>query len=1167
MALNWITSSGDIANLLVGVSANLQVEAVDFSIPEQVINYQLISGSLPTGLSLATVNVGGTTAVYAGVISGTPTYSSISNAYQTNQEYDFVIRATAASGQAVDRSFRILVSSSINGDFYWVTPAGSLGTVPAGEFYQLQLQVIESHGNPVSFSYLSGTLPAGIQVTANGYLEGVPTLQTAALINETQNYRFTVRATSNIGHINDRGFNLTVTSVAGPTIEPSTGSPTNLGSYFDGAYFSQQLYVNELGANVGVTWSTVGTLPPGLSVSNTGLISGYIQPSPVTGNFGPADYDGYTYTGPTVNAGSFVTGVEYIIKSGTTTDWIAIGAKNNSIGTGFIATGPGSGDGVAYIVSELTVTQSQELDFGPYDFDNINQSVTYNFTVQAYDGANYDLQTYSLTVLSRNGFTADSTALTTDNTFVTVDSYSTYTPVILNSTASVLPTARGSGYYAYKFDGYDFQGDAITYALVNVVGTFDCAVVGVDDGFDYNGTSVIGFDYASYIASFGGGTVSTSNLPGLTLDANTGWLYGQLTPENSSLTTYSFGVQVSKTRANVTYTSVPTYFSLSVLGDIKNVVNWTTPADLGTIDNGSVSQLILQATSPENKTIVYTIVDQSNVPARLPQGLTLLPTGEISGRVSFEAFSLDDYATTFDGEALTIDRTYKFTVKAATFDGTASNTQEFTLKLNVIDVQPYNNLYLEALPAWDQRQIFNSVVTDTEIFPAELIYRPADPWFGVAKNIEMLFLPGLNADSLDAYVEAISKNHWTKSYNFGSIKTAVVLDNNYHTKYEVVYIEVVDPELNSSNAGPAAEIDLTHTIANPYIDASGNTYKIVYPNTTENMIDQLVENIGYYDQSSLPEWMTSNQPDPKNPNGFTNPLGFTKGVVLAYTVAGASNLIAYRLRNSGINFNNIAFTVDRYLLDNYYSTNFNNTTKTYISGRETTFDATQATGANKIAATVTYAVSVPFDAINGRYVSYINDNGGLDGITQFQDGDTLIFVKQENFNNAGPYDGWVDYTDAYLGYNIVNGVNGFGGPVAGDPATSALDSYDQYTVIPGYLNKIQNISAVNQQGGVWRINIVNDIVNLSFVKEIEIGDKVRVIAGYTHVGALLYYNGNLNAGQTVPAYSKFVYLPTTAIKRTTFNADTTRFFSHRDSYYTPGSQDKYVKFPQYGVFN
>jgi hypothetical protein len=384
----------------------------------------------------------------------------------------------------------------------------------------------------------------------------------------------------------------------------------------------------------------------------------------------------------------------------------------------------------------------------------------------------------------------------------------------------------------------------------------------------------------------------------------------------------------------------------------------------------------------------------------------------------------------------------------------------------------------------------------------------------------------------------------------------VVLDDFYNVKYEVVYIDVADPELTASNQGPGLELDLTNVIANPYIDAEGNEYKIVYPNTSENMIKRMVSGVGYDDQSSLPPWMTSNQPS-GTAGMFNPPLGFTKAVVLAYTVPGASKLIAYRLRNSGINFNNIEFSVDRYLVDNYYSQYYDQVTGTYIRGRETTFDQTPNTNIGTIVAKVTYAVTVPFSQINGRPVTYINNLGGIDGRKDYGNGDTIVFVKQEQFINPGPYDGWVNYQDLFLGDNVTT------------PSIEGYDSeaWDLYNVIPGYLEKVQGIATVNQRGGVWQINIVNGIVNLTPVLEILPNQRVSIIAGKSYASSILYYNPILSVGQTVPFYS-VVKLGANAIKTaTTFNGNSTKFFSYRDQYYTPGSQDKYLKFPQYGVFN
>ena len=1049
----------------------------------------IVSSNLNTGPTFTFSVIGGSlppglTLSSDGVLSGTPGYIE---GLVTDLNFNFIVRVISSGGAVLDGAFSILISNIATGDINWVTAAGDLGTIPDGKYYSLKLSAESNSGSAITYSFVSGELPDGMYLTSNGLLRGVPVFLNLNIVDALKSYRFAIRATNSHGEISDRAFTLTVTNVYGPVIEPTT---VLLGSFFDGSYFEQQLTVTELNPEVQIQWSVaLGALPPGVTLDSKGNLSGYIQPLQLVGEFGPAGFDGDSITG-----------------------------------------------GV--------ITQQQEYDYSPYDFNQLNQSLSYTFTIQAFDGSNYDLQTYIIEVVSRANYTADSTNLVND-TYLTADSKNVYVPIILNS-STTLPTGRQDSHYAYKFEGYDFSGSPLTYSIASTAGTFDAGTFDPLNRSDANNGLPGSFDLV---------TASNANLPGLLLDSQTGWLYGKINPQTASLQTFSFGVQASKVVGGVTYNSIPVFFNLPVLGDVNNIIEWISPSNLGSIDNGSVSEIAVVAKSIVGKNLVYSLYDHAGVSARLPQGLSLLPSGDISGRVSFETFGIDDYATTFDGKKTTIDNVYTFTVFAQTEDGTASSYQEFTLTLNVIDKKPYEDLYLSAKPAFDQRQMYNSVISDSTIFPPELIYRSDDPWFGINQNLRMLFLSGLNSETLDQYEEAIAHNHWTKKYNFNSIETAVVLDDFYNVKYEVVYINVVDPEENSKG-GPPEVIDLTNVIANPYIDENGTSYKIVYPNSSNNMLSELEKNIGFQDQSTLPPWMTSNQPDPANTGKFKPPLGFVKAVVLAYTVPGASKLIAYRLRNAGINFTNIEFSVDRYNVDGYYSQYFNTATGAFIPGRETTFDALPVNNVGLISARVNYAANIPFDQINGRPIDYIQANGGIDGVLTFSNGDTLIFAQQEGFLNPGPYDGWVNYNDAWIGDNITTGtVEGYGS-----------ESYDGYTVIPGYLEYIQGTSSVNQRGGVWKINIINNVVNLTFVKQINTNDRVQITDGRSHASSIMFYNPILTTGHTVPAYSVY-HLALNAVKiPTTFNAGTTKFFNNRDQYYTPNTQDKYLKFPQHGVF-
>jgi Putative Ig domain len=1081
-SLIWVTPPGLVAEILSGVQASVQIQALDIADPQTSISFTLIGGSLPQGMMLNS----------AGVITGIPVYAQSSNVQNATGDFKFIVRAQTGL-QVLDGQFSVRVASAASSGPQWITPGGNLGTVPAGEFYSLSLETASTSNLVITYTQISGSLPGGMRVTKSGLVQGVPEILNAVIVDQSVSYEFSVRATDSRGIIADRAFSLTITDVTGPVIEPAA---TSLGTVLDGSYFSQQLSVPEPSPNTKISWQVVaGNLPQGVSLSANGLLSGYVYPLQLVGNFGPAGYDGDALT-----------------------------------------------DGV--------ITDQQQFDSSPYDFNQLNQSLTYDFTVQAYDGANYTSRYYTLTVISRTSLTADTSQILNDLD-VTIDTLTDYYPVLLDS-AKTLPVARQDSYYAYKFQGYDFQNYAITYGIAASVGTFDAYVLEQDAGFDY-----VPFDSYDTVNS------PTVNLPGLTLDGQSGWLYGRVNPQTSALANYVFGITVSKSINGRILSSMPVYFTLPVLGDVNNVINWVSPSDLGSINNGDVSELSIVAQSTVDLGLVYALVDKPGIPCRLPQGLTLLPSGAISGRVSFEHFSMDQGNTTFDDRALTIDQRYDFYAQVQTTDGSAQNTQLFTIHLNIVHAQPHDDLYLRALPTRDQREIYSGIINNTNIFDPAVIYRATDPYFGIQPAIRMLFLSGLDAKTLAVYEQAMQYNHYLKTYDLGAVKTAAVLDDNFNIKYEVVYLEIADPEENLQGQGPGLVLDLTGVIANPHVDATGAATKIFYPNTSENMVIRLEAGVGIQDQSSLPEWMTSNQP---GPNGtFLPPLGYVKAAVLAYTLPGGAELIAHRISEYAAEFTGIQFIADRYEIDDYYSSNyvFN---QGFMGGSETTFDASFR-NVGHLVATVQYALSVPFDAINSRSVDFINSlkftniqgidvQGGMDGILNFSSGDLVIFAKQEEFPNTDNYDGWVNYTDLFIGDNsLTASVEGY------DSAP-----YDSYAVVPGYLEKIQGTSPTNKRGGVWQVNIVNNIVNLTFVQEIQTNDRVRITSGATYASATLTYtNRNLVDGQSVPYYEVFATNVIVLPKPTTFNDNTTRFFSRRDQYYTPESRDKYLKFTQYGA--
>jgi hypothetical protein len=288
----------------------------------------------------------------------------------------------------------------------------------------------------------------------------------------------------------------------------------------------------------------------------------------------------------------------------------------------------------------------------------------------------------------------------------------------------------------------------------------------------------------------------------------------------------------------------------------------------------------------------------------------------------------------------------------------------------------------------------------------------------------------------------MQKNFHNKRITFSEVKTAIATDpnNDYAIKYEVVYVDIVDP-FNPTNADVRIETDLYYglnKIRYPYYDSLGGAYHALDPNTFDNMETRISSNLGYSAQGVIPDWMTSVQED-------KTVLGFKRAVVLAYTKPGEAKKIAWRIQDKGISLNTITFTADRYVLDNVLSTNYDINRQVFQSSRETTFDYLVLADSQSYN-TVDYAVSQPFASINNQTVSIINSNGGIDGVTSFRDGDRLVFAQQEGFNTSHHNDGWLYFKDLFVG-NYSDPTDSI------DIAYFDSTKYDESYVVPGYIEK------------------------------------------------------------------------------------------------------------------
>ena len=162
----------------------------------------------------------------------------------------------------------------------WKTTAGSLGKINELENFSFQLEAEDADSTALTYSKIAGTLPPGIELTTAGVLQGVPSeVSTRSL------YNFVVRA-SDGANIADRTFSLQIKGADDPVFTTASGQldlsdSTRVGNMWvlDGSYMEYQILATDTDTATGQTLVydiASGSLPPGITMSTAGLISGTV---------------------------------------------------------------------------------------------------------------------------------------------------------------------------------------------------------------------------------------------------------------------------------------------------------------------------------------------------------------------------------------------------------------------------------------------------------------------------------------------------------------------------------------------------------------------------------------------------------------------------------------------------------------------------------------------------------------------------------------------------------------------------------------------------------------------------------------------------------------------------------------------------------------------------
>lgn len=794
----------------------------------------------------------------------------------------------------------------------WITPAGALVNTITERVPVLIPIEASSDVGPITFTLIAGKLPRGLRVDQNvsinesistGSIKGSPTE-----VRKFTKSKFVIRADDGID-IEDRTFSISVDGGDEPQWITKEGY-LNVGpakDYFvlDNAYVNFQLEAYDPDVLAGdelkfFLMPMMGELPPGLTLSIDGVISGFTDPifaleyaGDPTGAYDTTSYDSAQF--------------DY--------------GKNASLGF----------DSFIY---DALVYDYEEIPKVPRRLSRI-----YTFGVGVTDGLSTVTRIFKIYVVTEEFLKADNTLIQVDTNIFTADNSNNRTPIWI--TESNLGRVRANNYVTIFLDVYDPPSltGSLTYFLLDKNPDGSDSIVPTGLVLDSTTGELAGrVPYQDRITKSYKFTMRAVDFPSALPDGDYtlvgDWASNILYKQYQSVRYNGFvylclsenrGV-VPGTNEDIWLSGISTAdktFTVDVIGEIESGVRWISDSDLGSVKpNQSCEISVLAESQLYGGRVVYELVS-----GELPPGLSFLSNGLIIGKVKQFADSAGDGltrftdGTTFDQTETLFGREFKFTVKARDTLFAAENFKDFYINVDSKSNQAFANLYVKAFQTNDKRLAWSDFIGDVSIFDPRKLYRYGDPNFGIQSEIKMLVFAGIESVEAVKYVQAMSRNHYRKRLLFGNVKFAKAKDpNTQETIYEVIYVDVID-EYEKNGKSISNEINLNNNINSkvlvsynsitvdsdiPFI--SDSDHQRIFPNSIKNMRKR-IRGVGDRDRDFLPLWMRSIQ------DQADYELGYTKALVLCYAKPGKAQEIIAKINASKFDFKQINFLADRYIID------------------------------------------------------------------------------------------------------------------------------------------------------------------------------------------------------------------------------------------------------------
>lgn len=513
---------------------------------------------------------------------------------------------------------------------------------------------------------------------------------------------------------------------------------------------------------------------------------------------------------------------------------------------------------------------------------------SYEFTIRARsvaDNTIYVDKDFTLNTIDTDGYDASSTLITVDTTELSADLNSDLPIVLLTSPG--LGIYRHNNQFLKQIRAWNPTGEELEYQLMGEQNGYD------DAGYDQD--TPIDLSYDGYQAT---------TAPYLQVELRNGYVTGQI-PNISYQQEYnSFSVEISKVAAaTTTQDKLRPEFTFTVIGNEGIDYQFVDPNGNSILDTavyrytlrkGMVSDLSINCYQVQNPNtpLFFELYD-----GQLPPGLTLTPRGYLSGQASW----------------LADEAVYSFQVKVYNPSQDASELSPLTTQIQTfeIEVLPFMsgttevtqafNIFYRAYMKNSDRTVWRNLITDQRIFNNSIVYRAEDKEFGRQLECEFLAFVGIAEYDAAQFATAVSQNWDLKRFRLGNLHVATVKDNNGTHLCDAVYVDIIDPQLNSVMRGPP------QVVAIPATDDLFASVQEIYPATLQNQLERLQDEPGQATDSLLPHWMTSPQADGR-------PLGWVSAAVLCYVAPNSGAQVLRKIRTSTHKLSHIDFHVDRMVL-------------------------------------------------------------------------------------------------------------------------------------------------------------------------------------------------------------------------------------------------------------